>query len=338
MVVEEGGKVKVFVVNVTNKGGVGVVMKKLCKTLKEMGHYVVCSGNGEFPNCCDEQIEIKESSLEKFLGYLVRFLATHTKIRKVAKTVDIIFTHEPLVCKECGMIVYIDGRDWDRFYRNLNVFGKVINYLPLLYAKMAVRQSTILLLNSKSREFFVRNYAKKIIYTPNGIDFKPVKSHKKDYDFIFVGRFSPEKNPQLILDTFSNTKYKGVMIGSNTECTVGNIKVLKFMPRERVFDYISRSRIGIVPSKHETAPMVILEFLSHGLPTIVSDSIDTDTADYCIKFKCCDKKSLLETFEHVYENYSYYEKKYRKISRIVLKKYNWDTILVKSISEVVKNG
>ncbi|WP_297435615.1 glycosyltransferase family 4 protein [Thermococcus sp.] len=334
---------KVLVHNINQGGGVTVVMEKVCSVLqelkKEFDFEVWCSIRGHQRistfECCDKVMTYRYSSrLDRLFGYSYTFLKNVLLKKKIEKDFDLVFTHTPLWVN--SNVIYIDGRDWDKFYKqHLNIFGKIIQYLPQRYVKMSVRNSTIFLLNSAAREFYVRNFPRSIYGNPNGIDWSNWINREKQFDFIYVGRFSYEKNPEIVFKAFLGTKYCGIMIGEDKNTLIRNIIVKKFMPRKMVFEYISQSKIGILPSRHEVFPITILEYLSFGLPVIVSDSIDSEIVEYCITFKCCDEADLYNTFEHVYENYEYYVKKYRKIRKIVLEKYDWDKILEGNIRKAL---
>lgn len=329
---------KIYVHGCGTVGGAERVMLKVAEVLTELKEkydlYLICSYVGDVPCVsCDEMITLPMLNGLGSINELAQKLATLRKYRDV----DIIFAHTSLLPVKKPVKVIIDGRDWDKFFKfYLNWRGKLLNY-PLkkirdLYVSMP--NTLILLLNKNSFQYYGRRNSN-IRHISNGIDDDVKKLYQRKFrrrwDFIYVGRFSEEKNPQLVIDTFKDKPYRGLMVGADKEYTVvGNIVVKAFSPRKDVLRMMKESKVLILPSRHEVFPLVLLEALALGVPSIVSDSIQTEISRYTIPFRCCDKRDLYETFLYVMENYPYYEKRYRKISRLILKKYDWDEILKKS--------
>lgn len=103
----------------------------------------------------------------------------------------------------------------------------------------------------------------------------------KDYDIVFVGRSSPEKNLDALLRAIRDTSLTLALIGGSgldeklkqefSDCAeriswIGNV------PNSLLPTYLRRSRIFILPSHYEGHPKSLIEAMSCGLPVIGADS------------------------------------------------------------------
>ena len=98
--------------------------------------------------------------------------------------------------------------------------------------------------------------------------------------FLFVGRFSYQKNIPLLLDIFSEMRLENsklIIIGSGSFeltnqikriCNQSKGKIINLGPRSNVVDYMQNVDALILTSHHEGLPIVILEALSLGLPIL----------------------------------------------------------------------
>lgn len=96
--------------------------------------------------------------------------------------------------------------------------------------------------------------------------------------FIFVGRFSKEKNPDILVDVFNEINDEGIsliMLGDGVMwdelkfCCNKNIIMVGFT--KRVYDYLKASDFYISTSDAEGLANTLLESMSVGLPMILSD-------------------------------------------------------------------
>lgn len=120
------------------------------------------------------------------------------------------------------------------------------------------------------------------------------------------------------------------MVGVDKEyIVVGNIVVKVFFLCKDVLRMMKEFKVLILLFCYEVFLLVLLEVFVFGVLFIVSDSIQIEILWYIILFRCCDKRDFYEIFFYVMENYFYYEKRYRKIFRLIFKKYDWDEIFKK---------
>lgn len=96
--------------------------------------------------------------------------------------------------------------------------------------------------------------------------------------FVFVGRFSKEKNPLFLVDAFSSGELKdfdllmvgdGPLLAEAKNRASSNIKIVGF--RRNVRDYLIASDFFVSSSITEGMPNSVLEAMSVGLPLLLSD-------------------------------------------------------------------
>ena len=117
-----------------------------------------------------------------------------------------------------------------------------------------------------------------------------LKIENEDIVIGHVGRFSPEKNHQLIVEVFSkiykkNNKYKLILIGGGPEketvinrCKQNNIlnNVIFLESISNIYDYLQAMDIFIMPSKYEGLGMALIEAQVSGLKCIASNKIPAE--------------------------------------------------------------
>ena len=125
---------------------------------------------------------------------------------------------------------------------------------------------------------------------------------KKDVRyFIFIGRFSKEKNPDILVDVFNNINRQDVgliMLGDGIMWEDLKRKAGEnvIMPgfTNRVYDYLKASDYYISLSDVEGLANTLLESMSVGLPMLLSDipshnevleGVKYETAGYVVKSK-----------------------------------------------------
>ncbi len=134
----------------------------------------------------------------------------------------------------------------------------------------------------------------------NGVDLevvKNLKSYKKTYDLIFVGRLTYQKNIALLLETIqilkkSFPKIKLLIIGGGNELESlkklsksfeieNNVKFFgEVKDQKEVFKYMKKSKIFVLPSRFEGFPLVGVEANACGLPIVIADGKWNRTRDF----------------------------------------------------------
>jgi len=147
----------------------------------------------------------------------------------------------------------------------------------------------VITVSQQSRQLAQTHYPVKIEVIPNGIDttrylHTSLETHNPPC-IMYIGRFSPEKNAQLvpkILSHLDDLKWKCVMVGDGPQMA----RVKTFIAENQLDDRIElpgwispqevdqallKSDILLMPSLHEGMPMVGLQGLASGLALVMSD-------------------------------------------------------------------
>ena len=116
---------------------------------------------------------------------------------------------------------------------------------------------------------------------PNYVDtdlFRP-SAEDLDYDVIFIGRLSPEKNLKSLLEASSSLNLRIAVVGGGrlhdelkAAHPEGRVRWLGNLPNSELPKYMNRSRVFVLPSFYEGHPKALLEAMSCGMPVIGADS------------------------------------------------------------------
>lgn len=287
-------------------GGAEIMCENLVKVLKEKKHnIIVISLYNDRTVITDrlEKIGVKIYFLGKKKGIDVTQIFKLVKVFGIEKP-DVVHAHlyassyamiaaTLFGCKTKVLTIHsLAQKDNSRL-------GRAIN--RLLFSKMNV---VPVALNETVKETVVRQYKLNPECVPvvyNGIDLSNCII-KTDYDFgenykiLHVGRFSPVKNHDLLINAFSviaqeikNVKLILVGAGELLEIIqkkvfdLGLIDRVEFMgQQENVYQYYHEADVFVLPSVYEGMPMSIIEAMGTGLPVIASkvggiiDMIDND--------------------------------------------------------------
>ena len=177
---------------------------------------------------------------------------------------------------------------------------------------------------SKSNQRMVADYyglpLAHVAMVHNPVDVKRFTSGEKKNDghfrFITAGRFSPEKNQQMMYRAFAAFLEKGhdarlLMLGRGAE--EENLKALAeelkisdridyagFVPN--VEDYLKTADIFLLSSHYEAQPLCVLEAMASGLPVISTDvgGVADIVTDNGILVAPGDVKAMAEAMERLY--------------------------------------
>ena len=176
---------------------------------------------------------------------------------------------------------------------NNNPWMKKVNLKTLIYLLSTIRYKKILIVsNSIINEYVFRKLIKKKTEViGNVIDINKIKklSEEKNiqnnYDVIFIGRLSMEKQPQKFIEIIKklkekNSEIKAVMVGDGSlkeECEKiikdnnleDNIELKGF--KKNPYIYLKNSKILCMTSGYEGYGLVAVEALSLGKPVVATD-------------------------------------------------------------------
>lgn len=134
--------------------------------------------------------------------------------------------------------------------------------------------------------------------------------------FIYVGRISPEKNIDFMVNVFKTLPYELVLIGDGPlkkqldNKKYSNVKFLGYIDNKELSKELLKSDCFILPSLSEPWGLVVEEALTLGLPVIVSNRVgchsDLVNDRNGIIFDVNDTQSFINALRVMEENYEYY--------------------------------
>ena len=191
--------------------------------------------------------------------------------------------------------------------------------------------------------------SKNHLILPVGFDKKFLSTtHKnKKYDVLYAGNFSKWKGLDSLIEAISlikQTKYKNisvVLIGADKNSKTyyedkskslgldNNITILNRIKHKKIFQYLSVSKIGVVPTSSEgdgllyTSPLKLYEYLGSGMKVVSSrlPSIESNIPDHIVYYSNPDDpESLASSIVLALEDQNF---NYDKVKNFA-KKYTWD--------------
>ena len=149
------------------------------------------------------------------------------------------------------------------------------------------RAAAVVAVSRQTRDLALEHYDVKIRVIPNGINIRAMKPTNLAVNsppkILFIGRFSPEKNPSAvpaILAKLKHLEWKCEMLGDGVEMDKvrrlieGNglserVNLAGWVKPEDVQEHMSRSDILLMPSLHEGMPIAALQGLAMGLALLL---------------------------------------------------------------------
>jgi len=168
-----------------------------------------------------------------------------------------------------------------------------------------------------------------------------------DKYIIAVARFVPEKGLHDLIEAFNGVElgYKLVLAGDADHEDNYSIRLKQmakanpdivltgYITGEPLHQLFSHAGLFVLPSYHEGLPIALLEALSYGIPSLVSDipaNLEVELGQQ-FYFKCKDIKDLQEHLLQLCEqNFSRDEKD--RLIDFVRQKYNWERIAEQTIA------
>lgn len=116
-----------------------------------------------------------------------------------------------------------------------------------------------------------------LVKNPIYVDQRYHIESEKNSNYIYIGRLSREKGPQLFCEAVTQAKVKGVIIGAgNLETELKkrypDIEFAGWQNKDQIRDKLKMARALIFPSLwYEGSPLTTLEVQAYGIPCIVTD-------------------------------------------------------------------
>lgn len=157
----------------------------------------------------------------------------------------------------------------------------------------------------------------KIIKTiPNSVDFLQVNSKEATYCIGYIGRLSPEKGIEFMIEAFMESKlskqYKILIAGTGNKSYVDSLKTkyalpqVVFVGKQKQIDFFRQIDLLVVPSLwDEPFGRVVIEAYASHCPVFMSDNgglkeLQVDGISWCFNTNNC--KNLVSLFDSYMTN------------------------------------
>lgn len=355
----------------SREGGVEIVVEELSTRMVKKGYDVVCyNRGGKHALDKKEKIEnlknYKGVKIKKVFTINKKGLAAMTSsffatFHALFSKADVVHYHAEGPCNWMWIIKWfskkrivatIHGLDWQR-----DKWGGFATKYIKHAEKVAVKYADeIIVLSKNVQNYFMENYHRQTVFIPNGVDSPKIEKPnliKKEFNLdkddyiLFLGRIVPEKGIHYLINAFNNikTNKKLVIAGGASDTdeyytklkgqaeTNKNIIFTGFVQGKKLQELLSNAYIYCLPSDLEGMPLSLLEAMSYGNCCLTSD-IDECTEvieDKGVTFKRANVEDLKKVLQDLVDN-DKKVRKYKDCSKdFILKKYNWDDVVDKTL-------
>ena len=350
----------------SREGGVEIVVKELATRMAAEGHLVTCYDRHTH-HVSGEEIEQRTEykgvrivpvwTIER-KGLAAMTSSMSAALRAAFGRYDVVHIHAEgpaamsWIPKLCGkrVVVTIHGLDWARAK-----WGGFASRYIKWGEKQAVKHADEIIVLSKSvQEYFEREYGRKTVYIPNGVnrperkeakEIKELWGLEKDSYVLFLGRIVPEKGLRYLIEAWKGIKTdKKLVIAGGSSDTDAFMDELKRMAGEHVIftgfqqgqvleELYSNAYIYTLPSDLEGMPLSLLEAMSYGNCCIVSDIPECleVVEDKAAAFMKSDVGDLRRELQQFLDNPKLVDEYKKKAADFICRKYNWDDVVCKTL-------
>ena len=355
----------------SREGGIEIVVEELSTRMVKKGIKVTCyNRKGKHALDKSQKVnhikEYKGVKLKSVLTIDVKGLAAMTSsffgaIKILFSKNNIVHFHAEGPCamipiikffSKKKIIVTIHGLDWQRAKWG-GFATKYIKFGEKMAAKYA---DEIIVLSENVKMYFKDTYNRETNFIPNGVNKPEIKDANiikdkinlaKDNYILFLGRLVPEKGIHYLIEAYNkiNTNKKLVIAGGSSDTDTyfnelkekakdnKNIIFTGFVQGEELEELYSNAYIYVLPSDLEGMPLSLLEAMSYKNCCLTSDIPECKTVmdNNGVTFKKSDVNDLKEKLQYLVDNVDKVNKYKSEVQEYILKKYNWDDVVDKTI-------
>lgn len=352
-----------------SSGGIERHVEEIGKRLVEHGHDVTVynrKGCASFHGDNYEGINIRTTFTIRVKGFEAAIYSLIASIDALFRGYDVIHYHALGPAAACmvprilgkKVVVTVHGLDWQR-----KKWGRIAKaYLKFGEKVAACFSNEIISVSVKLKDYFAAKYKRDSIFIPNGVLPPVIREanliskyglYKNGY-ILFLARLVPEKGCQYLLEAYSkiDTDVKLVLAGDGSytdaycrelyEYKGNNIIFTGEVKGELLEELYSNALCYVLPSEIEGMPISLLEAMSYGICSVVSDIeenlqvVNKDGEDYGYTFKTQNSESLKEKLIYMLNNREEILMLGKKAQEYVLKNYDWERI-TGSLEDVYKS-
>lgn len=356
----------------SREGGIEIVVEELSSRMVKKGIDVTCyNRSGKHALDKNQKVEnLKEYNgvkLKKVLTIDKKGLAAMTSsffgsIKILFSKNNIVHFHAegpsamiPIIkfFSNKKIIVTIHGLDWQRAKWG-GFATKYIKFGEKMASKYA---NEIIVLSENVQNYFLNTYNRKTNFIPNGVNKPELKEAniiknkynlEKDNYVLFLGRIVPEKGVHYLIDAFKQIKTdKKLVIAGGASDTSSYYQELKkmsennenvvftgFIQGEELEELYSNAYIYVLPSDLEGMPLSLLEAVSYKNCCLTSniDECKTVMEDKGVIFEKSNIEDLKDKLQYLCDNKEVVDKYKNESQEYVLKKYNWDDVVDRTLN------
>ena len=233
----------------------------------------------------------------------IRFKHLETFVHTLLSTIHACFSNYDVVHYQClgpsvfsflprlfgkKTVVTVQGLDWQR-----RKWGQLArNCLKFAGWASARFPNTTIVVSRVLQEHYLSSYSKPTSFVPNGTEIRKPRqgAHLQSLGLpaggyiLFLGRFSPEKNCQLLVDAFEKIKapFKLVFAGGSGytdeyACSLrkhasDRIVFLDWLSGDKLSEVLTNAALFVLPSDIEGLSLALLDAMGAGVCVLASDT------------------------------------------------------------------
>ena len=328
--------------------------KKLAKELGTLT--IVVYTKKEFKSFKEGNLKIipTSSGNSKINGFKNLFYISKKELKY--NNYDIITTQDPFFL---GIIGFVLSKLYSiKFYPQIHIEifrnntwyqESFLNKFQYILGKFVLKRADkVRTVNKFSKKIISKKFNKNTYSIPiaTPLNFSGSTKEKKEYDAIYIGRFTYEKNLPFLIEVISQVvkktpKFKLVLVGdgpmrSKLEEKIkfygleNNVSLTGYLKFDLVNSYLKRSKMFILPSLSEGWALVAIEASLSGIPVIMTNTgcvgeviINNKSGFGC---KLNKKEDFIKSIRKYYSNSKLRNSHAKEAKKIILEKYDEDLL------------
>ena len=184
-------------------------------------------------------------------------------------------------------VVTVQGLDWQR-----RKWGRIASTVLRLGERASVAlPDTTMVVSRTLQDYYRTHYETETVYVPNGTTLRPRRVTQKLREWgletgayiLFLGRFSPEKNCDLLIHAFEqiDTPVKLVLAGGSSHSDTyvkllrqhqgDRVRLLDWVSGEALDELLTNAMLFVLPSDMEGLSLALLDAMGAGVCVLASD-------------------------------------------------------------------
>ena len=354
----------------SREGGIEIVVEELTTRMVEKGHEVVCY-NRKGHHVSGSQYDMDSQDLYKGVklkpvwtlekkGLAAVTSSFFAAIKAAKSDADVVHIHAEGPAAMCWIpkfykkrvIVTVHGLDWARAKWG----GFATKYIKWGEKQAVKKADEIIVLSRGVQEYFKKEYGRKTVFIPNGVTKPDIIEAKEITNkfglennsyILFLGRIVPEKGIKYLIQAFRqvNTDKKLVIAGgiSDTAAFSKELRDLasdderiiftNFVQGKVLGELYSNAYIYCLPSDLEGMPLSLLEAMSYGNCCLTSDIPECAEVveDKAVLFQKGNVDDLKKKIEYLCSHPETVNQYKSESSMFILEKYDWDSVVDKTL-------